>query len=197
MPSYCGRTLARRGRTAVESRPIFQPAPPAAGRERVRASYGKGRPVTEHAENSRGSRKQTGIKYAQFSLVGGSNAVVDVGVFALLLLIWPTRGPELLVAYNVVALVLANANSYLWNTLWTFRRQAHHDARQVSLFTAQAALNAAVGGLLLWLAAHWLAAHTGLSPFMGGNVAKLFSVVIASTMSFFLLRFFVFGRKES
>ena len=123
--------------------------------------------------------------------------MVDVGVFALLLLIAPTSSPEFLVLYNVVALVLSNANSYLWNTLWTFRRQAHHDVRQVSLFTGQAALNAAVGGLLLWLAAHWLAAHTGLSPFMGGNVAKVFSMVIASTMSFVLLRFFVFGRKEA
>ena len=105
-----------------------------------------------------------GIEYAQFSLVGGSNALVDVGAFALLLLIWPTRSLELLVVYNVVALVLSNANSYLWNTLWTFRRQARHDARQVSMFTGQAALNAAVGGLLLWQAAHRLAAHTSLSP---------------------------------
>lgn len=122
---------------------------------------------------------------------------MDVGIFALLLLIWPTSIPELLVVYNVVALVLSNANSYLWNTLWTFRKQARHDARQVGLFTGQAALNAAVGGFLLWLAAHWLAAHTGLSPFMGGNVAKVFSMVIASTMSFLLLRYFVFGRKEA
>lgn len=120
---------------------------------------------------------------------------MDVGVFALLLLIMPTRDPELLVLYNAVGLVLSNANSYLWNTLWTFRRQARHDARQVSLFTGQAVLNAAVGGLLLWLAAHWLAAHTGLSPLVGGNVAKIFSMVIASTMSFLLLRIFVFRRK--
>ncbi len=102
-------------------------------------------PVTEDGENRRVSRKQTGIEYAKFSLVGGSNALVDAGAFALLLLIRPTRSPELLVVYNVVALVLSNANSYLWNTLWTFRRQARHDARQVSMFTGQAALNAAVG----------------------------------------------------
>ena len=44
-----------------------------------------------------------------------------------------TRGPEILVVYNVVALVFTNANSYLWNTLWTFRRQARHDARPVGL----------------------------------------------------------------
>ena len=65
----------------------------------------------------RESRKQTGVKYAQFSLVGGSNALVDLGVLNLLLLLWPTRSPEILVAFNSVALVLTNGNSYLWNTL--------------------------------------------------------------------------------
>ncbi len=101
----------------------------------------------------RESQKQTGIKYAQFSLVGASNMLVDVGALNLFLLIGPTRSPELLVLYNLAALVLANANSYLWNTLWTFRHQARHDARQVGMFSAQGLLNAGVGSLLLWLVA--------------------------------------------
>ena len=56
------------------------------------------------------------MKYAQFSLVGASNMLVDVGTLNLFLLIGPTRSPELLVLYNLGALVLANANSYLCNT---------------------------------------------------------------------------------
>lgn len=143
------------------------------------------------------SRKQTGVKYAQFSLVGGSNALVDLGALNLLLFLWPTRSPELLVLYNIVALVLTNANSYLWNTLWTFRHQARHDAKQVGLFSAQGLLNVAVGGLLIWLVAHGLVAYTTLSPLVGGNVAKVVSMVVASTMSFVFLRFFVFRRKDA
>ncbi len=81
-------------------------------------------------------QRQTRVKYAQFSLVGISNMLVDVGVLNLLLIVGPTRSPELLVVYNVGALVLANANSYLWNTLWTFKDQARHDAKQVGMFTA-------------------------------------------------------------
>lgn len=145
----------------------------------------------------RESRKQTGIKYAQFSLVGGSNALVDIGVLNALLLISPTRSPEMLVVYNVAALVLTNANSYLWNTLWTFRRQARHDVRQVGLFTLQGILNVAVGGLLIWLLARGLVAYTDLSPLAGGNLAKVVSMVVASTMSFVLLRSFVFRRAET
>ena len=37
----------------------------------------------------RESQKQTGIKYAQFSLVGASNTLVDVGALNLFLLVGP------------------------------------------------------------------------------------------------------------
>ncbi|MBA2442013.1 MAG: GtrA family protein [Rubrobacter sp.] len=144
----------------------------------------------------RESGKQTGIKYVQFSLVGGSNALVDIGVLNLLLLLSTAYSPELLVLYNAVALVLSNANSYLWNTLWTFKQQASHNAGQVGLFTGQAAMHAAVEGLLLWLIAHWLAANTDLSPLVGANMGKVAAMVTGSTMSFVLLRYFVFRPKS-
>ena len=38
---------------------------------------------------SQESTKQTGVKYAQFSLVGVSNALVDLGVLKALLLLEP------------------------------------------------------------------------------------------------------------
>ena len=145
----------------------------------------------------RESQKQTGVKYAQFSLVGASNMLVDVGTLNLFLLLWPTHSPELLVVYNVGALILANANSYLWNTLWTFRHQARHDAKQVSLFTAQGLLNVGVSNLLLWLTAHGLKAYTDLSPWVSGNVAKVVSMVVASTLSFLFLRYFVFVPRKA
>jgi putative flippase GtrA len=150
----------------------------------------------EDEDTSRESGKETGVKYAQFSLIGGSNALVDLGVLNLLLLVWPTRSSEILVVFNIAALALTNANSYLWNTLWTFRHQARHDARQVGLFTAQGVLNVSVGALLLWLLAHWLVAHTDLSPLAGGNVAKVVSMAGASTLSFVLLRYFVFRKSK-
>jgi putative flippase GtrA len=145
----------------------------------------------------RESQKQTGKKYAQFSAVGVSNMLVDVGALNLLLFLAPTGSPEVLVLYNVVALVLANANSYLWNTLWTFRDQARHDAKQAGKFTAQGLLNVAVGSALLWAAARGLGAYTDLSPWVVGNAAKAVSTVTASTVSFLFLRLFVFRPKEA
>jgi membrane protein DedA with SNARE-associated domain/membrane-associated phospholipid phosphatase len=137
---------------------------------------------------------ETGIKYAQFSLVGISNAMVDLGVLNLLLLIYPTRSPEILVLYNLVALALTNANSYLWNTLWTFRHHARHDAKQVGAFGLQAAVGIGVSTIVLWLVAHGLVAYANFPPLIGGNVAKLTSMLVGSTTSFVLLQFFIFRR---
>ena len=92
---------------------------------------------------------EAGVQYARFSLVGTSNALVDLGTMNLLLLIWPTRNPGMLVLYNLVALTTTNVNSYLWNTLWTFKRRSRHSAKQVGMFAAQAALSVGVSTLVL------------------------------------------------
>jgi putative flippase GtrA len=139
---------------------------------------------------------ETGVRYAQFSVVGASNALVDLGTLNLLLLIWPTREPGLLVLYNLIALTVTNANSYLWNTLWTFRHHARHDARQVGMFAVQAVLGIGVGSLALWLVARGLVAYENLSPLVAGNAAKVVSMIVGSTTSFVILRFFVFRREE-
>jgi membrane protein DedA with SNARE-associated domain/putative flippase GtrA len=137
---------------------------------------------------------ETGIKYAQFSLVGISNAMVDLGVWNLLLLNYPTRSPEILVLYNLLALALTNANSYLWNTLWTFKDHARHDAKQVGAFGLQAAVGIGVSSIVVWLVAHGLVVYANFPPLIGGNVAKLTSMVVGSTTSFVLLHFFIFRR---
>jgi putative flippase GtrA len=139
---------------------------------------------------------EAGVRYVRFSLVGVSNALVDLGAINLFLIVHTTREPWLLVIYNLVALALTNANSYLWNTLWTFRGHARHDARQVGLFTAQGVLNAAIGSGVLWAVAHLLLAYyPALSAQLAGNVAKLVSMFVASSASFLFLHYLVFNKK--
>ncbi len=69
-------------------------------------------------------------------------------------------------------------------------------ARQVAMFAAQATFNVAVGSLVFWFSAHLLVAYAGLAPVLGGNAAKVVSMVVASTISFLILRHLVF-RKAS
>ena len=134
---------------------------------------------------------------AEFSVVGVGNAVVDLGILNLLLWLWPTGDPGMLALYNTLALLCANANSYFWNTMWTFRKQAKRtDPLQKRMgFAAQALLNIGVNNALFWVAAGWLAA-TPLPVVVGQNTAKVISTVLASALSFLALRHLVLNPRS-
>jgi putative flippase GtrA len=140
--------------------------------------------------------KRGGIRFSKFSAVGFLNATVDIGVLNLCLWLYPTREVYLLVLYNGIALVLANANSYVWNTLWTFRGRAERGVRQRVLFALQALLNIGVSSGLFWALVHPIIVHTEIPTYLAGNVAKVASILVASTISYFVLRYVVFSRKR-
>ena len=140
--------------------------------------------------------KSGGKRFSKFSLVGLSNAVVDIGVLNLFLWLEPTREVSLMVLYNGVALVLPNLHSYLWNTLWTFRGSAEHDLRQITLFALQVLVNIGISNGLFWALIHPIIVYTEVPTSLAGNVAKIISVTVASTISFFIMRYVVFSRKR-
>ena len=147
--------------------------------------------------NTRGAKlKKGGVRFSKFTLVGFANAVVDIGTLNLFLWLAPTRDPSLLALYNGVALVLANLNSYFGNTRWTFRGRAQRrDPRQRLLFTLQALFNICISNGLFFVLIRPVLIYTDIPAYLAGNVAKLISVAVASTISFFLLRYVVFTRK--
>jgi putative flippase GtrA len=140
--------------------------------------------------------KSGGKRFSKFSLVGISNAAVDFGVLNLFLWLAPTREVALLVIYNGVALILANLNSYAWNTLWTFRGRAEHDTRQIVLFGLQVLVNIGISNGLFWALIRPVVVYTEVPTYLAGNVAKIISVTVASTISFFIMRYVVFSRKR-
>ena len=146
--------------------------------------------------SKRAKIKSGGLRFSKFSLVGLSNAVVDIGVLNLFLWLQPTREVGVLVLYNGIALVLANVNSYVGNTLWTFRGRAEHSLRQTSLFLVQALINISISNGLFWVLIRPLLVGTDIPAYLVGNVAKIISIVVASVISFFLLRYVVFSRKR-
>lgn len=140
--------------------------------------------------------KKGGLRFSKFTVVGMTNAAVDIGVLNLFLWLQPTRNPWELAIYNGIALVLANANSYVWNTQWTFRGRAEGSMRQRTLFALQALVNIGVSNGLFWALIRPLLTETEVPAYLVGNVAKVISVVVASTLSFFIMRYLVFSRRR-
>ncbi len=133
-------------------------------------------------------------RFSKFSLVGLINAVVDLAVLNLLFWAYPTEEPWQFVLYNLVALVLANVNSYVLNSLWTFRGQAHPGLKQGGLFALQALVGVGFSSALFWILINYALNNTGLSPVVAGNVAKVISTFTTSTLSYFVQRYIVFPR---
>jgi putative flippase GtrA len=57
-------------------------------------------------------------------------------------------------------------------------------------------VNICVSNSLFYVLVHPVLVYTDVPAYLAGNVAKLISVVVASTTSFFLLRYMVFARKR-
>jgi len=159
------------------------PAPSAqGGRGQGRTSYGAPSPPWR--------------QYLKFATIGLLNAVVDLGILNLLLLTWPTANPLGLTVENSLAVALAIANSYLWNSRWTFRLEADGSLRQIGLFVAQSLLNIGINDAALLLTAgqvrQW---HLG-PAWVSVNLSKGVAMAFASSTSFFLMRLFVFRRQR-
>jgi putative flippase GtrA len=140
--------------------------------------------------------KRGSLRFSKFTVVGLGNATVDFGVLNLFLWLAATRDPWQLAIYNGIALVLANINSYFWNTRWTFRGRAERSRRQRVLFTLQALVNIGVSNGLFWMLVRPVLIYTEVPTYLAGNVAKIISVLVASTISFFIMRYLVFSRKR-
>jgi putative flippase GtrA len=141
--------------------------------------------------------KKGSIRFSKFTVVGFSNAVLDIGTLNLFLWLASTRDPSVLALYNGVALLLANLNSYVWNTRWTFRGRAKRgNIRQRTLFGLQVLVNIGISNGLFWIMIRPVLIYTEVPAYLAGNVAKIISVLVASTISFFFMRYVIFTRRR-
>ncbi|MGH3089206.1 MAG: GtrA family protein [Rubrobacteraceae bacterium] len=140
--------------------------------------------------------KKGSVRFSKFTVVGALNAAVDIGALNLLLWLEPTRDPSTLAFYNAIALVLANVNSYVFNSFWTFKGRAAHDLYQTTAFIGQALVNVGISSVSFYLLVRPVMINTEVSAYVAGNVAKVISISVASTVSYFLMRYFVFSRKR-
>lgn len=131
-------------------------------------------------------------QFVRFLVVGVSNSFIDLGLLNVLVALAPPHDQVLFAAENSVAVACALINSYIWNARWTFLGQATGEPRQRVLFFAQAVANLLLNNVVLLAVMALLPAGQGLWLGLAINVAKLCAMLVASSMSFFLLRVVVF-----
>src|SRR5690606_8736832 len=140
-------------------------------------------------ENNEKSR--TPIQTLQFTMIGLSNAAVDIGSLNLLLLLHPTNHNLTLTIFNTVAYCLAVVNSYIWNSMITFRYAARGSSKQRFGFFLQGLFSLLInnGVFLLF---NFLFQLIGMPTWIRHNLAKALAMFASFTASFFMMKYFVF-----
>lgn len=138
-------------------------------------------------------KRSSNSQFLLFLLVGGINAFIDIGSLNVLLKIWPTTDKRILILFNTLAYLLAVTNSYVWNTRFAFRHYAQKDVREKIYFFIQAGISLIVSNLTFLGALHILGLYSW-PLWLIQNIAKVLAMAVPSTVSFLLMKYFVFRK---
>ncbi|MDQ0428702.1 putative flippase GtrA [Planomicrobium stackebrandtii] len=144
-------------------------------------------------ENRKKSRAS--VQKLQFTVIGISNAAVDIGSLNLLLLLHPTDQSSTLTLFNTIAYCLAVGNSYFWNSRITFRRSAKGGAEQRFSFFLQGLFSLLINNGV-FLAFNLLFQFIGMPVWIRHNLAKGLAMFASFSASFFMIKYLVFKDKE-
>ena len=119
----------------------------------------------------------------KFTLVGGSNTVIDFAVFYLL---YELYGVYFLVA-NVCGFLVALCNSFYWNATWTFKQlDKEHWHRQAATYVFVNVIGVGLSTLAIYVA-HF---------FIGVYVAKVFAIFVSFSWNYCASSLFVFKKGD-
>ena len=141
-----------------------------------------------------GGKPRAPIQTLQFTLIGISNAAVDIGSLNLLLLLHPTDHSGTLTFFNTVAYCLAVGNSYIWNSRITFQHSAQGSAKQRFGFFLQGLFSLLINNGV-FLAFNLLFQSIGMPVWIRHNLAKGLAMLASFSASFFMIKYLVFKDK--
>jgi putative flippase GtrA len=130
-------------------------------------------------------------RYTRFLVIGFLNAVIDLFILNVLLLLSPKDALHIFLA-NTVAVTCAITNSYFLNRRFTFRDVAVRDAKETSRFFAQAFINLVLNDAIAVFFSTYLIFSKSIPVFVSSNISKGLAMFISSSMSYFMMRYVVF-----
>ncbi|GAE95331.1 conserved membrane protein YngA [Gracilibacillus boraciitolerans JCM 21714] len=136
-------------------------------------------------------RKSGRFQFIQFSIIGASNALIDIGTLNLLLLLFHSNQSTVLLLFNTISYTLAILNSYIWNANITFKRTSEGSTYQRSAFIVQAIVSLVISNVV-FIVAHSLFMIMEMPAWWNYNIAKVLAMALSSLASFFMVKFFVF-----
>lgn len=140
-------------------------------------------------------------RFIRFAIVGIIGAVVDFGIFNLLLVIFPIEA----VWASAISFVAAVLSNFYWNRVWTYPDARMKSlARQLFQFTIvsvfglgiRVGLFALLEDFLIELSARLLPAEVLSPQFAGHNMTLAFAILVVMLWNFFANRFWTYSEVQ-
>lgn len=111
-----------------------------------------------------GNGKRSFLQLVKFGLIGVSNTLVDFIVTFALNAVF-----RLYFLAKIIGYACGIANSYFWNSRWTFREERRRDKREILLFIAVNLVTLGLSLLLQWIFRDLLHLDDWWTGFAGEN----------------------------
>lgn len=134
------------------------------------------------------------LQFVKFGIVGGLNAMIDLGVLNLLIYFSGLAAGFWYSVFKSVSFVAAVTNSYFWNKYWTFKSESGAGRVEfskfflVNLFTF--ALNVGAASVLV----NVVGAPAGITPELWANIGAVSAVFVSMFINFLGMKFIVFKK---
>lgn len=131
------------------------------------------------------------FQFIKYSLVGGSNELINLAVLNLLTKITGIyHEKKYLVLFEFIAFVLYSINGYFWNKKFTFKAKGNSYLKYASVLGTSAIFN-----VLMFIT---LNAHNvfNLSNEIWLNISKLTASITVGIVTFLVNKFFVFKKSN-
>ncbi len=140
-------------------------------------------------------------RFVRFAIVGVIGAIVDFGIFNLLLAITPIQA----VWASAISFVAAVLSNFFWNRHWTYpdaRKKSF--ARQLFQFAIVSLLGlgirigffALLENFLIDVSARFISSEILSPQFIGHNITLAFAILVVMLWNFFANRFWTYNEVQ-
>ncbi len=133
-------------------------------------------------------------QFAKFGAGGALSAAIDIGILNLFSLIFQIFSGPWIILFNGTSIAFAMTNSYLWNKLWTFKKDGSSvfQMKEYSKFIGATLGSLIMGSAIVYVLTTIVGPPPNISMEIWENIAKLTSIPPVVAWNFIAYKFFVF-----
>lgn len=134
------------------------------------------------------------VEFVKFGIVGGSNAMVDLGILNFLIYLTGIASGWQYGLFKSISFVFGVTNSYLWNRNWTFHSESQEKTVEFTKFLIVNLVGWAINVGSALFVVNVIGVRGGFSPEQWANIGALSSVAISLVWNFLGMKFIVFKK---